>query len=97
MYLIYTDLNKPEYQFNIFEDATRDEVEELLLAGFELSERGEASDFYKIADRKAASFIADNIEQGSTAESLWFKHHKYLEKLLRTLQENSENLQTLKP
>lgn len=76
----YTDLNKPEYQFNIFEDATRDEVEELLLAGFELSERGEASDFYKIADRKAASFIADNIEQGSTAESLWFKHHKYLEK-----------------
>ena len=31
-------------QFNIFEDATRDEVEELLLAAFELSERGEASE-----------------------------------------------------
>lgn len=77
---VFIDLTKPEYQFNIFEDATRDEVEELLLAAFELSERGEASDFYKIADRKAASFIADNFEKGSTAETLWIKHFKYLEK-----------------
>ncbi|WP_375591508.1 type IV secretory system conjugative DNA transfer family protein [Acinetobacter baumannii] len=76
----FVDLTKQEYQFNIFEDATRDEIEELLLAGFELSERGEASDFYKIADRKAASFIAENIEKGNTAETLWIKHNKYLEK-----------------
>jgi hypothetical protein len=76
----FIDLTKQEYQFNLFEDATRDEIEELLLAGFELSERGEASDFYKISDRKAASFIAENTEKGSTVESLWIKHYKYLEK-----------------
>jgi hypothetical protein len=45
-------------QFNFFDGANSEEIEELFLAGFGLSERGAAEDFYRIADRKAASECA---------------------------------------
>lgn len=76
----FIDLTAEEYQFNIFEGASRAEVEELLIAGFELGDRGQASDFYKIADRKMARFIADQMKKGETAQTLFAEHSKFLEK-----------------
>ena len=36
----FVDLSLDEYQFNIFEDASKAEIEELLIAGFELGDKG---------------------------------------------------------
>ncbi|WP_052689377.1 type IV secretory system conjugative DNA transfer family protein [Acinetobacter brisouii] len=68
------------YQFNLFQDTTEEEREELLLAGLELSDRGEASDFYKIADRKMASFVAETFKEGQTIESFYAEYAEFLEK-----------------
>ncbi|TVO39893.1 type IV secretory system conjugative DNA transfer family protein [Vibrio algivorus] len=55
-YLI--DLNKQEYQINLLADITTDQLEELLVAGFSLAEKGDVADFYRIDDRKAARVSA---------------------------------------
>jgi len=52
------DLRKQQYQFNLIEDITPDELEELFVAGFSLAEKGQESDFYRIDDRKAARIAA---------------------------------------
>ncbi|RNN90150.1 type IV secretory system conjugative DNA transfer family protein [Raoultella planticola] len=58
------DLRKQQYQLNLIEDITPDELEELFAAGFSLAEKGQESDFYRIDDRKAArmaaQFVSDN-------------------------------------
>lgn len=55
----YINLNRPAgAQFNLFEGATVDEAFELFQAGFSLTEKGDASDFYGIADRREAGFTA---------------------------------------
>lgn len=41
-------------QINPFDGADTEEVENLLLAAFSLGERGEAADFYRVSDRRAA-------------------------------------------
>lgn len=51
-YLI--DLNRKEYQLDLFAGINRDQIEELLVAGFSLAEKGDMADFYRIDDRKAA-------------------------------------------
>jgi hypothetical protein len=56
-YLI--DLNSSKEAFCLLEDATEQQIEELFIAGFSLGEKGGDSDFYKIADRKAAGVAAD--------------------------------------
>ena len=76
----YIDLRKSSYQFNLFEDAGPEEIEELLLAGFELGDKGEASDFYKLADREMAHFVAQNLVKGQTAENFYTEHHEFLTK-----------------
>lgn len=76
----YIDLRKSSYQFNLFEDAGPEEIEELLLAGFELGDKGEASDFYKLADREMAHFVAQNLVKGQTAENFYAEHHEFLTK-----------------
>lgn len=51
----YINLNRPNgAQLNLFEGATADEAFELFQAGFSLTEKGDASDFYGIADRREA-------------------------------------------
>lgn len=55
------DLRKPQYQFNLIENITPDELEELFVAGFSLAEKGQESDFYRIDDRKAARIAAQYI------------------------------------
>ena len=80
IYSHFADLRKPTYQFNIFEDAGPEELEELILAGFELGDKGEAADFYKLADREMAHFVAQNLVKGQTAESFYAEHHEFLNK-----------------
>ena len=58
-YLI--DLNKPEYQLNLLADITPDQLEELLVAGFSLAEKGDIADFYRIGDRRAARMCAQEV------------------------------------
>lgn len=61
---VLIDLNKNDYQLNLIEGISADHLEELFVAGFSLAEKGEAADFYRIDDRKAArlssQFITDN-------------------------------------
>lgn len=58
-------------QLNFFHGATVDQIEELFLAGFGLSETGKASDFYLIADREAAAAMAvEAAKPGATPASL---------------------------
>ena len=76
----FIDLRKSSYQFNLFEDASSEEIEELLLAGFELGDKGEAADFYKLADREMAHFVAQNLVKGQTAESFYAEQHEFLNK-----------------
>lgn len=51
-YLI--DLNKDFPQLDMLADATPEQIEELLVAGFSFAEKGDLADFYRIDDRKAA-------------------------------------------
>ncbi len=55
------DLRKPQYQLNLIENITPDELEELFVAGFSLAEKGQESDFYRIDDRKAARMAAQFV------------------------------------
>ncbi|SWR16312.1 mobilization protein [Klebsiella pneumoniae] len=57
------DLRKQQYQLNLIEDITPDELEELFVAGFSLAEKGQESDFYRIDDRKAARMAAQFVSE----------------------------------
>ncbi|TOK17852.1 MFS transporter [Vibrio parahaemolyticus] len=65
-YLI--DLNKQAPQLDLLADTTPEQIEELLVAGFSLAEKGDMADFYRIDDRKAAReapLQASSIERRS--------------------------------
>lgn len=60
----YLNLNRPNGpQFNPFAGATEEEAFELFQSGFSLIEKGDASDFYGIADRREASLTAKSMTQ----------------------------------
>lgn len=61
------DLRKQQYQLNLIEDITPDELEELFVAGFSLAEKGQESDFYRIDDRKAARMAAQFVSYNPSA------------------------------
>jgi type IV secretory pathway TraG/TraD family ATPase VirD4 len=55
----FININRPnQAQFNPFAGCTEEEAFELMQAGFSLIEKGDASDFYGIADRREASVVA---------------------------------------
>lgn len=56
------DLRKAEYQLNLLDGITPEQLEELFIAGFSLAEKGEAADFYRIDDRRAARATAQLIK-----------------------------------
>lgn len=59
----YIDLNRDaEPQFNIFQDITVTELNELFVAGFGLGRTGTNADFYKIGDRKVCRELANQFE-----------------------------------
>lgn len=67
------DLRDEAPQLDLFDGAMADELEELLVAGFSLSERGEAADFYRIADRQAARLaggLLGELGESATPQSL---------------------------
>lgn len=59
-------------QFNPFAGADAESIEAMLIAGFSLAEKGEAADFYRLADRKAAREAASIIarQDMTAAEAL---------------------------
>lgn len=68
-------------QINMLEGASVEEAEELFHAGFGLADRGAAADFYRIADRKAASKCAAIVGAGEvTAAKLYELHGAEMEK-----------------
>jgi hypothetical protein len=64
---VLIDLNKNEYQLNLIDGISADHLEELFVAGFSLAEKGEAADFYRIDDRKAARIAAQFVINQPTA------------------------------
>ncbi|WP_072051758.1 type IV secretory system conjugative DNA transfer family protein [Raoultella terrigena] len=70
---VLIDLNKQEYQMNLIDGITADHLEELFVAGFSLAEKGEAADFYRIDDRKAARTAAKFVSQnpGATIRDIY--------------------------
>ena len=58
-HVINMRVNEP--QFSIFDGASADEIEELFISGFGLSDTGKASDFYSISDRKYAGIVGRAI------------------------------------
>lgn len=83
------DANKPfilvdlrpaaKAQINFFQKSSKEQIEELFLGAFSLSEKGTDSDFYTIDDRAAASMVASQCEPGDTPASLFNKFGVELE------------------
>ncbi|HIF3071006.1 TPA: type IV secretory system conjugative DNA transfer family protein [Salmonella enterica] len=65
------NLNKLNYQFDLLADISHEQLEELFNAGFSLAKKGEASDFYRIKDRRAARNTAAIHEKGMTLRDLF--------------------------
>lgn len=57
------DLRSKTPQIDLFDGATADQLEELLVAGFSLSERGDAADFYRLGDRQTARLAGQVLEE----------------------------------
>lgn len=70
---VLIDLNKGDYQLNLIENITAEHLEELFVAGFSLAEKGEAADFYRIDDRKAARTAAQFVTKnpGATIRDIY--------------------------
>ena len=66
-------------QINFFQKSSKEQIEELFLGAFSLSEKGTDSDFYTIDDRAAASMVASKCQAGDTPASLFNKFGAELE------------------
>lgn len=66
---VLVDLRLDQPQIDLIDSATPDQLEELLVAGFSLSEKGEAADFYRIGDRRAARVCANLLNDLEPGES----------------------------
>lgn len=62
----FIDLNQDVPQLNFLKGMTTRQLEELFIAGFSLAERGEAADFYRVGDRKAAREVANQVSNAQT-------------------------------
>lgn len=65
------NLNKLNYQLDLLANISHEQLEELFNAGFSLAKKGEASDFYRIKDRRAARNTAAIYEKGMTLRDLF--------------------------
>ncbi|EAO6780493.1 DUF87 domain-containing protein [Salmonella enterica] len=65
------NLNKLNFQLDLLADISYEQLEELFNAGFSLAKKGEASDFYRIKDRRAARNTAAIHEKGMTLRDLF--------------------------
>ncbi|HAT1684696.1 TPA: type IV secretion system DNA-binding domain-containing protein [Klebsiella oxytoca] len=65
------NLNKLNFQLDLLADISHEQLEELFNAGFSLAKKGEASDFYRIKDRRAARNTAAIYKRGMTLRDLF--------------------------
>lgn len=79
------NLNKPEYQLNLIANITADQLEELFIAGFSLAEKGEAADFYRIDDRRAARAAAQLIKENPDATIRDLFNSDYVQSIAETI------------
>jgi len=63
---LFVDLRRPEPQIGLFSQTRPDEIETMLIGAFSLAEKGEAADFYRLADRAAAREAAQALAAGKT-------------------------------
>ncbi|EFS3846930.1 TPA: type IV secretory system conjugative DNA transfer family protein [Escherichia coli] len=68
---IVINLNRTNHQLDLLADISHEQLEELFNAGFSLSKKGEAADFYRIADRRAARNVAAIHKTGMTLYDLF--------------------------
>lgn len=73
----FVDLRRGEAQLNLFEDATCEQIENLLITGFLLEDRGDAADYYRGKDRRMARFVGENYQQGLTATEISQEYDQY--------------------
>lgn len=73
----FFDLRCNEAQLNLFEDATPEQIENLLITGFLLEDRGDAADYYRGKDRKMARFVGENYQPGLTATQISQEYDQY--------------------
>lgn len=66
---VLIDLNSKNYQLNLIKNIDDEQLEELLIAGFSLGNKGGSggADFYRIDDRRAARATAKLINDNPTA------------------------------
>lgn len=79
------NLNAPEYQLNLIANITADQLEELFIAGFSLAEKGEAADFYRIDDRRAARAAAQLVKENPSATVRDLFNSDYVQSLAETI------------
>ncbi|EQB5391226.1 type IV secretory system conjugative DNA transfer family protein [Escherichia coli] len=68
---VLINLNRTNHQLDLLADISHEQLEELFNAGFSLSKKGEAADFYRIADRRAARNVAAIHKTGMTLYDLF--------------------------
>ncbi|MEO4202841.1 type IV secretion system DNA-binding domain-containing protein [Acinetobacter pittii] len=73
----FIDIRSNDVQINLFEDATPDQIENLLISGFLLEDRGDAADYYRGKDRKMARFVGENYQSGLTATQISQEYDQY--------------------
>lgn len=82
---VLIDLNKGDYQLNLIEGITAEHLEELFVAGFSLAEKGEAADFYRIDDRKAARIASQFVAKNPDATIRDVYNSEYVQSIGETI------------
>ena len=73
----FVDLMSPLKQLNILEDASPDEIANLLIAVFNLDDSPDGAGFFRGKDRKMARFLSKNIQKGETLADFSKQHDKF--------------------
>ena len=73
----FMDINQEIEQLNILEDATADEIANLLIAVFNLDDSPDGVGFFRGKDRKMARFLSKNIQKGETLADFSKQHDKF--------------------
>lgn len=82
---VLIDLNKSDYQLNLIEGISAEHLEELFVAGFSLAEKGEAADFYRIDDRKAARLASQFVNENPKATIRDIYNSDYVQSIGETI------------
>lgn len=84
---VLIDLNHKNYQLNLIKNIDDEQLEELLIAGFSLGDKGGSggSDFFRIDDRRAARATAKLINDNPTATIRDLFNGDYVQGLAETI------------